>query len=168
MSERLVGVEPGEQARPSGMSRGIDVVVIGSPFGADQIAWQIAAPLAARGYRVAHLDRPGLNLLPLLAATPSLVLIDALLGGRAGEPQRLQLTQLLQQAALSSHQIGVAEALALAAALDQLPAELTLIGIAIGDDPNAAVVVDEAALLALLPPIAEVHGESIKSVTILP
>lgn len=76
-------------------------------------------------------DRPGVSLLSDWAGANTVVLVDAMLCGTvAGEVMRLQPEQLLGQAdRLSSHSVGVAEALALAVAIDALPPRMFLYGI---------------------------------------
>lgn len=116
------------------------VIGIGSPFGDDTIGWQAIALLRGHCDRFPIatewqiLDRPGSGLISLLENAKTVVLIDAM---QSGQPpatvQRLQLSNLLTQADIPcSHSLGVAESLAMAAALKCLPQELLIYGIEMG------------------------------------
>lgn len=129
------------------------IFCIGSPFGADRIGRWIAARLAAgelvdtRCVHIEYLDRPGAGLLERLRPWSRVILIDALRGG--GEPGRVRLIEpqeLDRDAGLSSHGLGVAEALALGQALGELPERLYLLGIAVAEDTRE---LDEAACARL-------------------
>lgn len=113
------------------------VIGIGSPFGGDAAGLHAIDllrdehELFPAGTELLALDRPGSNLIPLLETARHVILIDAMQSGQpAGTVQQLELKQLLAEASLpSSHNIGVAESLALADALGVLPKQLTIIGI---------------------------------------
>lgn len=118
---------------------------VGSPFGADRIAWKVVArvetQLASYGMdpdavRCVTLDRPGAAILDALRGADGAVVVDALLGGgEAGEIKKISREQLLSEPrALSSHGFGLAEALALGATLGELPAVLTVLGIEVGEE----------------------------------
>jgi hydrogenase maturation protease len=118
----------------------LKVIGIGSPFGGDTVGWQAIEQLrsncdwfpATTEWQI--LDRPGSGLVPLLENSKTVVLIDAMQSGQPpGTVTRLQLPDLLAQASHpSSHSLGVAEALALAEALNTLPRELIIYGIEMG------------------------------------
>jgi len=127
----------------------IRILGVGSPYGDDQAGWLVIDALAGmgiQGVELVKLDRPGAALVGQLDSANRVVLIDAMQGG--GEPgtirrfDRNDWPDFAQ--GLSSHGLGVAEALALAKALDALPADLTLYGIEIssaeaGDEPCQAI-----------------------------
>lgn len=117
------------------------ILGIGSPHGDDRAGWLAIAALdgalpaaerAAAGVTTLALDRPGLALLAHFHGTRRAVLIDALAGGHApGTVAVADAAQLQGDARrLTTHDAGVAEALAMGNALGLLPAELTVIGIA--------------------------------------
>ena len=58
---------------------------------------------------------------------------------RVGEFKRLEVEQISEQSAgLSSHNFGVAEAIALGRAMGQLPQEVVLFGLDAGENPEVA------------------------------
>lgn len=133
------------------------VIGIGSPYGADRIGWLAierlrASEAAARwGARVQFrtADRPGAGLLAQWRGAGRVILIDAMLTGAApGTVRRFAAPELAQAPALlSSHGFGVRAALALAAALGERPARLTVFGVEIAPGDGGA---GEDALPALL------------------
>jgi hydrogenase maturation protease len=143
------------------------VLAVGSPVPGDDLAWHLldaladgpwAERLAAPGVRACRVDRPGARLIEHLRGARCAVLIDAMRGGGAAGSVRVLAPDDLERSGgtLSSHGLGVAEALALAAALGDLPPRLALIGIEAGDagDPVAVtpdlVSAVRAALEAVL------------------
>lgn len=127
-------------------TRGPDISVaiigIGSPFGEDQLGWHALRYLRADGglerenasISYMELDRPGMRLLECLRDHPAVVLIDALACNDNNQQQdaieRLDANRLTRDGGkYSSHDIGVAESLALAHALNELPISLTLYGL---------------------------------------
>jgi hydrogenase maturation protease len=122
----------------------LSVIGIGSPHGADQLGWQVIDTLrqhpVLQDLGLVHLslhrcDRPGISLLEYLKGVECAILVDAVEGGLAGRQVRLTKDQLvLDPARLSSHDIGVAEALALGEHLAVLPARLELFGMEIGSE----------------------------------
>jgi Ni,Fe-hydrogenase maturation factor len=76
------------------------------------------------------LERPGAALLQYFAGVETDCLIDALASEEHSGVVRIEPDALLlDKAAISSHRFGVAEALQLAAALQQLPPRLLLYGV---------------------------------------
>ena len=140
------------------MSR-VRILGIGSPSGDDQVGWLTVDALAACGVHadrelaIEKLDRPGANLISLLDAH-WVILVDAMQSG--GPPGRIQ--RFDQNAwpdymhGLSSHGLGVVDALQLAHALVSLPPRLDLYGIEIGSanpgDELGKCVQDAARQLA--------------------
>jgi hydrogenase maturation protease len=113
----------------------IRVVGIGSPFGDDRAGLEVARRVAAQslaGVEVVRLDRPGVDLLAQLEGADAVLLIDAARG--AARPGRVRDFDLRAApraglALVSSHAIGVLEVLALARALERLPARGRLLSI---------------------------------------
>ena len=120
------------------MSR-VRILGIGSPSGDDQAGWLTVDALAACGVHadrelaIEKLDRPGANLISLLDAD-WVILVDAMQSnGQAGRVRRFDQKDWPDYGyGLSSHGLGVLDALSLAQALASLPARLDLYGIEIG------------------------------------
>lgn len=119
----------------------IKVIGIGSPFGQDQLGWQVieqlqqslAASSRRQQLRLLCSDRPGLRLLELIKDTTAVILIDAI-DNKACCGQILQLdrSQLLHtEHPLSSHAVCVSEVLSLGQALGELPEEIVLFGMCV-------------------------------------
>jgi hydrogenase maturation protease len=128
---------------------------IGSPFGADRLAWQAIDYLAGLGLRdceLFKLDRPGCQLISHFQSAEQVVIIDALrLDDHPGRVTSIDLEQLSQFEYLtSSHGFGVSEALALARQLGELPTRLHILGIYTGDDINQPPAIDLAMLAGLV------------------
>lgn len=138
------------------MSRPL-VAGIGSPFGADRTGWQAVEAwregLGAGCFEAVECvlwDRPGTALLPEVAERPQVVLVDALAGG--GEPGTVhRFTEVgplrMDYQPLSSHGVGLAEALSLAQALGELPERWSVLAIAA--DPDGDVPPLAAASAAI-------------------
>ncbi len=118
----------------------VAVIGIGSPFGGDRLGLELVHHLQMDGGRVEGVDylvedRPGLSLIELMQGYRQVILVDAILSddGEAGSVRHLDQQQLteLSQNGISSHVAGVAEAVALGAALDDLPRQLDLVGVEI-------------------------------------
>jgi hydrogenase maturation protease len=98
------------------------VAGIGSPHGADRLGWAVIDALGERGLPEAvalRACRTPSELTPLLLACSRALVIDALLGdGPAGAIHWLKMADLPGAALrLSSHGVGLVEAVQLAAAL---------------------------------------------------
>ncbi len=124
---------------------------VGSPFGADRLAWEAIDHLAALGLgecELVKLDRPGSSLLAWFDGVEHLILLDALaVDSDAGSPRLLDPRELDRLApGTSSHGFGVAQALDLAAQLDQLPDRVDILGIATGADLSRLPDLDRQAL----------------------
>ena len=122
------------------MSR-VRVLGIGSPAGDDQAGWLVVDALQGYGIEASKLDRPGANLVSLLAGVEHGILVDAMHGdGVPGQIRRFERGDWRDYGhGLSSHGFGVLDALALTEALGSLPPRLDLYGIEIGSaDPGAA------------------------------
>jgi hydrogenase maturation protease len=121
------------------MSR-VRIFGIGSPSGDDQAGWLTVDALLAcgvisgEGIRIDKLDRPGANLIALLSDVDRVILIDAMQSdGQIGRVQRFDRQDWPRYGqGLSSHGLGVLDALSLARELGGLPSRLDLYGIEIG------------------------------------
>jgi len=141
------------------MSR-VRILGIGSPSGDDQAGWLVVDALAALGVHarddvvIDKLDRPGVQLVAQLENADWVVLVDAMQGqGQPGDIQRFDRKDWpAYREGLSSHGLGVLDALLLARELGTLPARLDLYGIEIGQaNPGESVqgaVVAAAAQVA--------------------
>ncbi len=117
------------------------LIAVGSPFGADLLGWQatdcpvapsVRAALARGDLTLIKLDRPGMTLLEHFQGVDHAILLDAVIAPQypPGTWLKLQREELaLLATPTSSHGIGVAEALALGAALGLLPPTLEIWGI---------------------------------------
>jgi hydrogenase maturation protease len=130
-------------------SERIKVVGIGSPSSDDQAGWLVIDALANKlppDVELTKLDRPGSLLISLLEKADKVILIDAMqCGGSPGEIRHFALGEWANyRTGLSSHGLGVFDALMLAKELDCLPETLDLYGIEIGsalpgDQPSDAI-----------------------------
>jgi hydrogenase maturation protease len=120
------------------MSR-VRILGIGSPSGDDQAGWLAVDALLAQGAQrdegvvIEKLDRPGATLVALLQDVEQAILIDAMqCGGQPGSIKRFdQQDWPSYRQGLSSHGLGVLDALLLARELGSLPPRLKLYGIEI-------------------------------------
>lgn len=116
----------------------IRIIGTGSPFGDDACGLMAARQLARDapvGAEVVIADRPGAGLIELMDGVEACLVIDAVRSGALpGTVHDLDLRDLPRSfaRAVSSHDLGVAEAVQLAVALGRLPAHCRLLGIEIG------------------------------------
>ncbi|MEW8264716.1 MAG: hydrogenase maturation protease [Candidatus Thiodiazotropha sp.] len=125
----------------------IRILGVGSPFGADQLAWQAIDHLAGlelEDCELLKLDRPGSGIVSYFHGVDQVVIIDAVRAcERPGGVRALDLESLAQQTCLtSSHGFGVVEAIALAGQLDELPSRLSVVGIETGEDDSQLPAID--------------------------
>ncbi|RUR17862.1 hydrogenase maturation protease [Legionella sp. km535] len=121
----------------------IKVLGIGSPFGDDRAGCIVAERLKQRGliHRKSSMilieahDRPGVRLLELMRQANRVYLIDAIQSGNPpGTIHRFHNEEIFElNAMLSTHDMGVAQTLALGRSLGELPEHIILYGIEIGD-----------------------------------
>lgn len=115
----------------------VTVIGIGSPYGDDQLGWQVVERLQnlSTATNIATLirDRPGTRLLEDLGGCHHAVLVDAVCSDApAGTLHCLDVKGLEAIPIMtSSHGLGLAETLCLGRILGILPAEILLYGIAI-------------------------------------
>jgi hydrogenase maturation protease len=134
------------------------VIGIGSPFGADRLAWLAIDHLAGKGLtecELIKLDRPGSRLLQQLQGARRVVLLDAVaMDDAPGSATHLSPDDLQQvMCVTSSHGFGVAQALALANQLGELPTDLHLIGLHTGTDFTQLPPLDAASLEKVVLPL---------------
>jgi hydrogenase maturation protease len=112
----------------------IKVIGLGSPQGDDAIGLEVARELSREtlpgGASAVACDRPGVDLLDELEGIDAAVLVDALRSGASpGSVRVLSPGQLARGHALSSHALGVGDALALAAALGRPRPRLRIVAV---------------------------------------
>ena len=138
------------------MSR-VRILGIGSPSGDDQAGWLVVDALAALGVHagddvvIDKLDRPGVQLISLLEHADWVILVDAMQSDDPpGHVQRFDRRDWpAYREGLSSHGLGVLDALLLARELGKLPARLDLYGITTGSaNPGESVQVAVMAAAA--------------------
>lgn len=136
----------------------IRVIGVGSPFGDDALGLEAARLLAGRsaaGVDVVAADRPGERLLDLFEGCAAVIVIDA--ASRPGARSNAATVHDLDLDAaaaselrpLSSHGLGVAQAIALARALGRLPARGRLLAVEVDPDAGGTVGLSAAAGQAL-------------------
>jgi len=123
------------------------VLGIGSPLEADTLGWVVIERLeeTLKGCRgrmrieLGKADRPGLALIEMMRPWPHAILVDAVVSGApAGTLHHLRDDELPRSSArLSTHDAGVAEAIALGSAMNALPPVLELFGIEVVPDTPA-------------------------------
>ncbi|MES9824450.1 MAG: hydrogenase maturation protease [Candidatus Thiodiazotropha endolucinida] len=131
------------------------VLGVGSPFGADRLAWLAIDHLAGLGWKdceLVKLDRPGSRLVSYFHDVEQVVIIDAVrLSDQPGSVVAIDLERLQQlDYPTSSHGFGVAEAVALARQLGELPPRLHVLGIQTGDDVKQLPAVELQVLANLV------------------
>lgn len=129
--------------------------------GDDAIGVLVARALAARGFETRACADASV-VLALLEAGRRVVVVDAVVGGGPpGRVLRLDPGELSGgPAPLSSHGIGVAEAIELARTLlgERIAAAVAIVGVAI-DRPSRAAIELSAAVAAALEPAAALAAE---------
>lgn len=135
------------------MSR-VKVIGIGSPFGDDQLGWQVIEEMqqdtigqtkrenqSKLKLSFIQTDRPGIQLLELIKNTDIAIIVDAIdKKNCAGQMLQLDRAQLINtDHSVSSHAIGVSEALSLGHAIGSLPEEIILFGICIDTEKTHAI-----------------------------
>ncbi|MGH0034046.1 MAG: hydrogenase maturation protease [Myxococcota bacterium] len=112
----------------------IRVVGIGSDFGDDAAGPRVVALLAARGalpedVEAVRCSRP-IELVDLLEGFDGAVLVDATVSGRPpGTVHEPALDELCEARPVSSHGLGVREALSMAKALGRAPERIAIVGV---------------------------------------
>jgi hydrogenase maturation protease len=123
---------------PEGSAEGWRIIGVGSPVAGDDLGWAAIEALEGAGLNrcadLLRLDRPGPALLDYLQGRSRVILIDAMQAGlEPGSVRALSPEELITSAQPpSSHDLGLAETLALARALGCMPARLYVIGVEAG------------------------------------
>ncbi len=120
------------------------VIGVGSPQGDDAVGLAVGRRLLTQhlpeDVEVLLRERPGLDLLDDLRDADAAVLIDALhAGAEPGRVHSLAARELARGARLSSHELGVGAALALADALGARRPPLRIIGIEIASTQGSGL-----------------------------
>lgn len=115
----------------------IKVLGIGSPFGDDKVGWKVIDLLKKPTYNklvIEKHDRPGIRLLDLMRGAHIVYLIDAVVtGAPLGTIYKLAKNEIKElKTVISSHDIGIAQALEIGEELGDLPQEIIFYGIEIG------------------------------------
>lgn len=138
------------------MTHRILIIGIGSPVGDDRVGLIAAerlreAPAACAPVVVETADRPGVRLIDLWSRSDDVILVDAVQTGAVpGSVLRMTEERIASaRSPWSSHGFGLAETVALARALDRLPARLVLFGVEIAAPPKGVALSPE--LSAALP-----------------
>ncbi|MCU7851548.1 MAG: hydrogenase maturation protease [Candidatus Thiodiazotropha sp. (ex Monitilora ramsayi)] len=136
----------------------IRVIGVGSPFGADRLAWLAVdhlSTLQLSECELIKLDRPGSQLLNYFREVLKVILIDAVaLDETPGGASLLAPVDLQQiSVSTSSHGFGVAQTLALGTQLGQMPPDFHLIGIHTGIALSELPSLDVEALERLVLPL---------------
>lgn len=118
------------------------VIGVGSPFADDRVGWEVIKRLqrdellthfTPETLQLTYCDRPGLSLIHNMSTSDAVFLIDAVYTG--APPGTLHLFTQQKIASihfpLSSHGVGVAEAIELGGVLGLLPPVLRLYGVEI-------------------------------------
>ncbi|OGV45519.1 MAG: hypothetical protein A3F46_06705 [Legionellales bacterium RIFCSPHIGHO2_12_FULL_42_9] len=122
----------------------LHVLGIGSPFGDDHLGFYAInilkqrpklAQLSPQQLHLDYCDRPGMYLLELIKATQKVFLIDAIKTGAAIGTLHCFKNEKIESinSNLSTHALGIGEAMKIGAALKILPPNIVLYGIEIGD-----------------------------------
>lgn len=122
-------------------SNAIVVIGIGSPYGNDSLGREIIRRLQQDqnlemnpAIKLLYLDRPGTRLLDYIQPNNRVILIDAMsLSQEPGSLIKLELDDIKTQTKqMSTHNIGLADALELGRVLQQLPLQVLLLGLETG------------------------------------
>jgi hydrogenase maturation protease len=128
---------------------------VGSPFGADRLAWKAIDYLACLGLsdcELIKLDRPGSQLISHFKGVEQVVIIDAVrLADYPGRVSAINPEKIHHHEYLTScHGFGVSEAVALAGQLGELPPRLYILGIHTGEDVNQLPDIELETLSSLV------------------
>lgn len=135
----------GDGQPPADPSVPLLVIGVGSPFGSDGLGWEVVKILQEDsglsqkpGLKLRCLDRPGIQLLEVMQSSDNVILVDAVsIGQLPGSLVRLGLEDIrAENSAMSTHNIGLAEALQLGRTLQRLPRQILLLGLETGGDLN--------------------------------
>lgn len=124
----------------------VRILCVGSPFAGDSIGMRLGERLLQRQQhaqlpswiQVVCADRPGMSMLWEFEQAECVVIVDALRSEMpAGSVVQLPVQDLfLHDMQVSSHEIGVAQVLAMASMLGSLPKSLFVFGVSVGETLN--------------------------------
>lgn len=145
---------PATRATPATPARGTAVIGLGNPLLTDDgVGLALLEALRADGWADVHLvdgGTWGLSLLPVLADSERVLVLDAVRSGHAPgtvvRGERADIPRLYRYP-LSPHQIDLAEVLAAAELVGSLPEQITVIGV----EPAST----DGPCLELTPPVAK-------------
>lgn len=120
------------------------VLGVGSPFGDDQLGWEVIKLLQQKPslhrylpeeLQLRYYDRPGLYLFELMQDTHAVFLIDAIKTGADIGTIHCFKNKAIEHLGktLSTHNIGIAEAMSLGSELNLLPEDVILYGLEIDE-----------------------------------
>lgn len=149
----------------------IKVLGIGSPFGDDQVGWKIADALKMQISMHANIDpfviienhdRPGVRLIELMSEASTVFIIDAIKSkSEIGTIHRFKNNDIFElENRLSTHNMGVSEALLLGSALHALPDNIILYGIEI-DSTAPGATLSQRVESAIEPLVVQLKNEII-------
>lgn len=143
----------------------VRILCIGSPNEPDNLGFLAAHALMGRfdpeKVEVLALDRPGPRLIEHMRGADTVILVDAVKSGAAaGSLHRLEGRALdgLIMHHTSSHGFGLAETLALADRMGELPPHLKFVGLEAGTQPFSAAEIDQLVMA-----VAEEAGAALAS-----
>jgi len=149
----------------------IKILGIGSSFGEDQAGLKVVEILKemsaqsniSRYADIVSCDRPGVRLIELISNVRVAFLVDAVVtGSHIGKIYRLQNDEIYTiQNTLSTHHIGVIEALQIGQVLGELPETIIFYGIEIGHIDFQSPI-DEAVQQSILQ-VALLLNEEVRS-----
>ncbi len=119
------------------------IIGVGSPHGSDSLGWEAVRLLQQDkvfskqpGLRLLCMDRPGARLLDVMQPNDKVILVDAVSASQPlGSLIRLGMDDIKAgEDKMSTHSIGLADAIQLGRTLQRLPRQLLLLGLETGDD----------------------------------
>jgi hydrogenase maturation protease len=121
----------------------VKIIGVGSPFADDRLGWVAAETLLSlcladrteQQVSILSLDRPGPSIISQWQDADAVIIIDAVRSG--AEPGTVQCLDAdtidVSEATSSSHGFGIASAIEVARALNELPQQIYLCGIEINE-----------------------------------
>jgi hydrogenase maturation protease len=127
--------------------RRVIVVGVGSPYGDDSLGWEVVRQLrlnpkiqslSTQDAVIHCADRPGIDLLNIINQSNTALIIDAAVSdfppGTITRLENEEIYGLLENNSTSSHDFGVLQTISLGKALNQLPQQIIILGISIGNE----------------------------------
>ena len=135
------------------------VFCLGSSLGKDRVGWDIGAALEQRlagrsrtDVRVQICPTPA-HLPGMLQGATQVLIIDALAGAPVGAVRSVAAEELQRAPNWSTHGVDLVLALNLARALGELPADVRIIGIGVGDPASASDIQSADYAAQVLPAV---------------